>query len=127
MVEGTMHWFAENRQSDLEFPLSFLPEGEEIVLALDGYYCEIAVSVSMSAEEGVCWGVRNPIRDGVNLQSVNLVALAKHTAHNGNNYKIPKYICINAPLHNITTYNRFLFFLSGFPFNKIHLIIHRFT
>jgi hypothetical protein len=92
LVEGTMHWFAENRQSDLEFPLSFLPEGEEIVLALDGYYCEIAVSVSMSAEEGVGWGVRNSIRDGVNLQSVNLVALAKHTAHNGNNYKIPKYM-----------------------------------
>ena len=67
--------------------MSFQPEGEEIVLPLDGYYCEIAVSVGMSAEEGVSWGVRDSIGDGVHLYSVNLAAFAKLTAH-VNNYKI---------------------------------------
>ena len=87
MVEGAMDWLAEDRESDPQFSLSFQSEGEEIVIPLSCYYCEIAVSVGMSAEEGVGWGVRDAIRDGFYLYPVNLVAFAKLTAH-ANNYMI---------------------------------------
>ena len=67
MVEGAMDWLAEDRESYPQFSLSFQPEGEEIVIPLSCYHCEIAVSVGMSAEEGVGWGVRDAIRDGLYL------------------------------------------------------------